>query len=147
MDEVRKFQGIPDKKHRGIVADKIPVAFIGIEFKGKTPHVAFGIGRSPFACHRGKTGKHGSAFPDPGKQGSLRVGCNVIRNDKLAESPRPFCMDHPFRNPLPVEMSQLFQIPHITERGRPSFSGCNHVLIVCHRLTAIRGQRFFFNLL
>jgi hypothetical protein len=49
MDEVRKLISIPDEEHRSVVADHVPVAFVGIKLQRKTAHVALGVRRAELA--------------------------------------------------------------------------------------------------
>jgi hypothetical protein len=49
VDEVREFVGIAHEEHRRVVADQMPIAFLGIEFQCEAAHVALGIGRAEFA--------------------------------------------------------------------------------------------------
>ncbi|MNL09835.1 hypothetical protein D3C87_1306100 [compost metagenome] len=53
--EVRKTQRIAKEKHRGVVADDVPVAFVGVELHRETTDVALGVGGAAFTGHRGKT--------------------------------------------------------------------------------------------
>ena len=43
MDQVRKFDGVLDKENRDIVADQIPVTFLGVKLDGKSAYVTRGI--------------------------------------------------------------------------------------------------------
>ncbi len=46
MNEVAELQRIANEKHRGVVADYVPVAFFGVELERKPPGVPFGVGRA-----------------------------------------------------------------------------------------------------
>src|SRR5882672_2241974 len=52
MNEVAELQRIANEKHRGVVADHVPVAFFGVELERKTPGVAFGVGGALLAADR-----------------------------------------------------------------------------------------------
>ena len=49
VDEVGELQGIADEEHRRVVADEVPVAFLGVELQREAAHVALGIRRAAFA--------------------------------------------------------------------------------------------------
>jgi hypothetical protein len=44
LDEIGELLRVAHEEHRRIVADQIPVAFLGVELDGEAAHVAFGIG-------------------------------------------------------------------------------------------------------
>ena len=52
MVEVMEFEGVAQEEDGGIVPDKIPVPFLCIEFHGKTPNVAFGVGGAALSGDR-----------------------------------------------------------------------------------------------
>jgi hypothetical protein len=62
------FSGSRTKKHRGIVADKVPIAVFGVEFQRKAAHVAFGVGRAALAGDRRKARERFGLLADLRKQ-------------------------------------------------------------------------------
>ena len=46
MDDVGKLDGVLDEEDRDVVADQIPIAFLGVELDGKAAHVAGEIERA-----------------------------------------------------------------------------------------------------
>ena len=48
MDEVGELVRVPHEEHRRVVADQIPIAFLGVELDCEATHVAFGIGCARF---------------------------------------------------------------------------------------------------
>src|SRR5450759_2171752 len=50
MDEVGKFDGILDEENRDVVADQVPVSFLGVKLDGKPAYVTRGIDRTRAAC-------------------------------------------------------------------------------------------------
>ncbi len=54
VDEVGEFQRVADEEHRGVVADQVPVAFLGVELDREAAHVAFGIRRAAFGGDGGE---------------------------------------------------------------------------------------------
>ena len=49
MNKIGELIWITHKKYRRIVADKVPIAFVGIKFHGETPHIALCSGGPAFA--------------------------------------------------------------------------------------------------
>ena len=58
VDEVGKLDGVLDEEHRDVVADEVPVAFLGVELDGKAAHVAREVERS-FAAGDGREANEG----------------------------------------------------------------------------------------
>jgi|GEM_PF-3561437 hypothetical protein len=42
----------------GIVADEIPVAFVGVELESEATHIALGVGNADYTGDRGETRDH-----------------------------------------------------------------------------------------
>ena len=55
VDQVREFDRVLDEKDGDIVADQIPVPFLGIELDGEPAHIARRIDRTGSARHRRNT--------------------------------------------------------------------------------------------
>ena len=64
MDQVGKLDRVLDEEDRDVVADDVPVAFLGIELDRKAAHVARQVGRALAARHGGKAhkGRHALAL-------------------------------------------------------------------------------------
>src|SRR5690606_11415086 len=62
MIEVGEFQRITQEEDRGVVADKVPVAFLGIKFDREAANVAFGICGSSLTGDCGEPDKQVGGF-------------------------------------------------------------------------------------
>jgi hypothetical protein len=81
--EFRKLHRIADKKHRCVVADQIPIAFLGIEFDGEAAHVTLGIGGTHF------TGAGVTLVPAMSLQGSWVTDAGIaVRREKTGQAYR-----------------------------------------------------------
>ena len=58
MDEVGKLHRVLDEEHRDVVADQVPVAFVGVELHREAAHVARGVGRAALAEHGREAHEH-----------------------------------------------------------------------------------------
>jgi hypothetical protein len=58
VDQIRELHRVLDEEHRDVVADEIPVAFVGIELDGEAARVAHRVGAATFAGHGGKAHEH-----------------------------------------------------------------------------------------
>lgn len=56
--EIRKTQRITEKEDRRIVADDVPVSFLGVELDRETADVPLGVSRTALSGNRGKTNKY-----------------------------------------------------------------------------------------
>jgi hypothetical protein len=54
VDKVREFQRITNEEHRRVVANDVPVAFLGVELQGETTRVALGVGRAALTAYGGE---------------------------------------------------------------------------------------------
>src|ERR1039457_4457089 len=59
MDEVGEFNGVLDEENWDVVADQVPVAFLGVKLDGKSTYVTRGIDRTSAACDSRYTSKYG----------------------------------------------------------------------------------------
>jgi hypothetical protein len=96
VDEVRKLHRVLDEEDRDVVADQIPVAFVGVELHGEAADVARGVGED-----RG-------------------AGVLVERLETLevAVRGRASRVDDPLGNALVVEVSDLLAEDEVLQQGR-----------------------------
>jgi hypothetical protein len=64
MIEIRELERIAQEEHRRVVANQVPVAFLGVELQCKAANVALGIGRAALASHRGEAREQLGLFAD-----------------------------------------------------------------------------------
>ena len=50
MDEIGEFDGILDAEDRDVVADQVPVAFLGVELDGKPANITRSVDRTGATC-------------------------------------------------------------------------------------------------
>ena len=58
MHQVRKLDRVLDEEDRHVVADQVPVAFVGIELDGEAAHIARGVLRATLAGHGREAHEH-----------------------------------------------------------------------------------------
>ena len=133
MDEVGKLDGILDEEHRDVVADDVPVAFLGVELDRKAAHVARQIGRTLAACNGRKPHKGRRAFAGALEQigaGELRQRLVVFKKAMRAITSR---VNDAFRNPLVVEMKDFFAKMEILKQRGAARADLQRVLVVGNR--------------
>ena len=143
MDEVGELVRIAHEKHRRVVADQIPVAFLGVELDGKAADVALGIGCTAFAGDGGEPGEQLGLLADLREDLGPRVPGDVVRDGEGTVGARAFGVHAPLGNHLAVEVGQLFQKPDILEQLVAARAGGQHVLIIGHRNSGVGRQLTF----
>ena len=129
-DEIREFIGVANKKHRGVVADQVPIAVLGIVLHGKAAHVALGIGRAAFAGHGRKAPEALGLFADLAEYLRLGPAGDVAGDRQGAVGARPLGMHDPLGDSLAIEMGVLFKKLPILHQQRSARAGGQAVLVV-----------------
>ena len=71
--EVGEAQRVAEEEHRRVVADDVPVAFVGVELQRVAADVALGVGGAALAGDRGEAGEHRRLLADRAEDLRLRV--------------------------------------------------------------------------
>ena len=109
VDEVWKFERVPQEKHWRVVAHQVPIAFLCIELKRKTTHVSLSIGRTAFTSYCGKPQEHICLHAYFGQEvGAGDVG-DIFGHRESAESTRTLSMHHTLGEALPIKVRKLFK--------------------------------------
>ena len=142
MNDVRKLDRVLDEEDRDVVADEIPVSFLGIEFDGEAAHVArqvertfrTGDGREPHEDGRFLAG----ALEDVGAGicGKRFIGLEIAVRAIAAR------MNDALRNALMVEMKNLLAEVEILDQRGTALADLQGVLVVGNRPALRRGQDF-----
>ena len=128
MDEIGEFIGIADEKHRGIIADKVPIAFLGVEFERKAAHVAFGVGGAGFAGDRRKARNHLGFLADLRENLGFRISSDVMGDGERAMRAPALGVDGALRNALSVLVRELLDaFGFVNQIERKHFGGVERV--------------------
>ena len=141
MYEVRKFHRILDEEHRNVVADEIPVAFIGVELHRESAHVARGVRRPTLAGDGGKTHENRSAlarFVKDGRPRDLVERCITLEIPMSAGAARVY---HALRNALVIEVRDLFAQDEVFEKCRTAQAHLERILVVRNGHALIGRER------
>jgi hypothetical protein len=138
--QVREAQRIAEEEHRRVVADDVPVAFLGVELDGSAADVALGVGGAALPGHGREPNEHGRLLADLRENLRLGVAGDVVRDGEGAVRPPALGMHPALRDHLAVEMRQLLDQPDILQQGRTARPGCLNVEIVRDRRTCSMGQ-------
>ncbi len=140
MVQIGEFQRIAQEEYRRVVADQIPVAFLGIELHREATNVALGIRRAAFAGHGGEAGEQFGLLADLRENFGSRVLRDVVGDGERAVSARTLGVHAPFGDDFAVEVGELLQIPDILQQLRAARAGGHHVLVVSDRTAGVGGQ-------
>ncbi|OPZ22829.1 MAG: hypothetical protein BWZ10_00217 [candidate division BRC1 bacterium ADurb.BinA364] len=138
--QIGELERIAQEKHRGVVADQVPVAFLGVELDGESANVALRIRRSAFAGHGGEADEQVRLLADRGEDFGLGVFRDVMRDGESSIGARPLGVHAAFGNHFAIEVGQFFQKPDILQQLRPARTGGHHVLVVRDRRSDVVGQ-------
>ncbi len=130
MYEIRNLEGVTDEKDRGVIADKVIVAFFRVKFHCEATGSPFRVGRSLFPSNGEKTGKDFCFFANLRQELSFCVFCNVSRDFKVTMSPSAFGMNHPFGDAFTVKVSELFKEAVVLHEHRSAGPGGHAALVV-----------------
>ena len=127
VDQIGKLDRILDEEDRDVVADQIPVAFLGVELDREAAHVARQVRRA-LDCRppsrTARTPRSSRPCAGTGRRGSRRPATRRSRNSRAPPAPR---MHHPLRDALVVEVEDLLAKMEILEQrsGRDRLSAAS----------------------
>ncbi|MNG01878.1 hypothetical protein D3C84_848760 [compost metagenome] len=109
MDKVGEFQRITNEEHRGVVADDVPVAFLGIELQGETPRITLGIGRTTLATHSREAQEGFGLLADSAEQLGVTVLGDIPGYREGAIGSRALGVYTTLRDVFTVEVGEFFK--------------------------------------
>ena len=132
VDEVRKLVGVAHEEHRGVVADQIPVALLGVDLEGESAHIALGVRGAALAGH-GREAQEAFALRSRLQGLRLRVAADIAGDAQRAVGAGTLGVDHALRNAFPVEVGVLLEELPVLDQQRTARAGGQAVLIVADR--------------
>ncbi len=139
VDEVGEFQRVAQEEHRRIVADDVPVAFVGIEAKRKATHVALGVRRTAFARDSREAQEGLGLLSDLREYARARIFGDVLRDRERAVSAGAFGVHGALGNALAVLMREFFEQVEILHQQRAA-RACGKRILVVGDGRAARGR-------
>ena len=119
MDEIWEFHRVLDEEHRDVVADQIPVAFVGVELHREAAHVAGGIRRTALAGDGRKAHEDRRAFAGLGKDRRARELCQRLVALEVAMCARSAGVHDALRDALMIEVSDLLAQDEVFQQAGP----------------------------
>ena len=140
VDEVGELQRVADEEDRGVVADEVVVAVLGVELHRETPWVTGGVGRALRTGDRGEADEDLGLLADLGEEFAWVYSRDVLGHLEGAAGADADRVHHPLRDPLAVEVRELFQQVVVLQQHRPAGARGLRVLVVGYRRTGGGGQ-------
>ncbi len=140
MVEVREAQRITEEEDRRVVADDVPIAFLGIELDGEAADVALGIGRAALARDRREADEQRRLLADLREDLRLGVAGDVVGDGKGAMGTPALGMHAPFGDHFAVEMRQLLDQPDVLQQRRTPWTRRLDVGVIDHGHAGGMGQ-------
>ena len=133
VNHVGEADCVLDEEHRDIVADDVPVAFLGIELDREAAHVARQVHRALAAGDGGETDEGGRLLA--GALEDVRARVARQRFVSLKETVRAIAagMHHALRDALMVEVEDLFAEVEVLEQRRAAKAHLKRIEIVRDR--------------
>ena len=100
---------ILNEEDRNVVADQVPIAFLGIELHGKAAHVARHVGRALVAGHRREAHEDRRLHAHFVENRRARNPLQRIGQFEIAMRSKAARMHNAFGNALMVEVLDLFE--------------------------------------
>src|SRR5450830_129364 len=130
VDQVGELHRVLDEEDGDVVADQVPVAFVGIELDGETAHVARRVGRTAFACDGGEAHEHGRLLTWGGEDIGAGQRGQVLVAFEIAVGGRAARMHDAFGDALMVEVRDLLAQDEVFHQGRSTQAGLQRILVV-----------------
>jgi hypothetical protein len=140
MNNVRKFDGVLNEKHRNVVTDDVPVTFLSVDFYGEAADVARQVGRAFVTGHRRETHKQRRFLPCSLEQIGFRDVRQRLIVLEITMRSKPAGVNHPLGYTLVVEVEDLLTEVKVFERGGSTCSDLEGILIVGYRNALLGGQ-------
>ncbi len=142
MDEVLELRGVTHEEHRGVVADQIPVALLGVELERKATHVALGVGRAELAGDGGEARDHVGlgAFLQRLRLGVFR---DVAGDGERAMGAPAFGMHRPLGDALAVLVRKLLDQLIVLQQHGAARTSRDGILVIGDGGAGGRGQGRF----
>src|SRR5690606_16049528 len=122
-----------DEEDGYVVADQVPVAFIGVELDREAANVARGVLGAPLAGNRREPHEHRrllAGLREDGRAGELRKRLVALEEAVRGRSPR---VNDPLGDALVVEVRDLLAQDEVLEQRRPAKAGLQRALVVRER--------------
>ena len=146
VHHIRELRRVADKEHLQVVPHQVPVALFRVKLHSKPARVAQRLWAVSTMHHGRKPRKDRRLLARVLEKFRPRVLCyrlvaDFARRLKIAMRRHTARMHHTLRNPLPVEMRDLFQKMVVLQRRWSAIAHRPQILVVINRVPLPRCQR------
>jgi hypothetical protein len=143
VDEITKLQRILDEENGGIVADHVPVAFLGVELEGESAGITLGVSGTLFSAHGGEAQEGWSVLADLREELGRGVFGHVrVVADEMTVRAGTFGVDDALGDALTIEVGHFLEQKEIFEHNRAARAHGQRVLVVADRASSVGGHLF-----
>lgn len=136
-DEVRELHRVADEEHRGVVADEVVIALVGVELEGEAPGVAPRVGGALLSGDGREAREHVRRRARL-EQRCFRVGADVLGRLERAEGAGSLRVDVPLGDALAVEVRHLVEEVDVVQDDRTVGADGEAVAITRRRCAGVR---------
>ena len=140
MDDVGELHRVLDEEHRDVVADEVPVAFVGVELHREATHVAHRVGRAALAGDGGEAHEHRRALSRLGEWRGARDVAQRLVALEVAMRAGPSRVHDPLGYALVVEVRDLLAQDEVLHQRRAPQTLLQRVLVVADCRALVRRQ-------
>jgi len=113
--EIGEAERVAEKEHRRVVADNVPVAFLGVELDCSATDVALGVSGAAFACDGREADEQRRLLADRAEDLRLGKASNILRHCEGAVGAPALGVHAALGDHFAVEMRQLFEQPYVLQ--------------------------------
>mmetsp|Transcript_10322 Transcript_10322/g.32898 ORF Transcript_10322/g.32898 Transcript_10322/m.32898 type:complete len:253 (+) Transcript_10322:594-1352(+) len=140
VDEVGELERVADEEHWGVVADHVPVAFLGVELDCKAARIAGGVGRAGLPTDGGEADEDGGFLANLVEKVSVGVLCDVLGHLEHALGAVAFGVHDALGHALAVEALHLLLEPGVISGDSAVLPDCAGVVVVLDRAAEGGGE-------
>jgi hypothetical protein len=122
MNEVGELRSVADEEHGCVITYQVEVPLLRIELQRETARIAIGVRIALLARNCGKPSKYGGLPAHLTKEIGVSEPRDIPGDLEKPVGAASFCVNHPLRHPLPVDVLHLLdQVVDVEHGGsRPS---------------------------
>jgi hypothetical protein len=134
----RELDRVLDEEDRDVVADEVPVAFVGVELDREAAHVARRVHRAGAARDGGEADENRASLALLWNSGPVSSGSLSSLEERRAR--RAARVHDPLRNSLVIEVEDLLAQDEVFEQRRAAVAGAQGILVVSDGVTVVGRQ-------
>ncbi len=130
MIQIREAQRVAKEEDWRVVANHVPVAFLGVELQGEAADIALCIGGAALAGDGREPRQHRRLLADFREDLGLGVAGDVMGDGEGPMGSRPLGVHATLRNDLAMEVGQLFDQPDVLKERWAAPAGSLDIEVV-----------------